>query len=260
MDPRDTEHDRWESLAVDHVLGGLDQASASAFRRHLVGCPQCKAQVAELRDLAGSLEDAARDERAVLALRTRARREVDEDDEGPEPPPRSTPRRIVIALLVIGVAVLGLAAHNVHLRVQQTSLEDVADRQQAVLQGLGSGLVMDTVFPEGASGVVVADGDRVAWSITDLPVPATDQRVVVWLAEPETTRRVAVHTAGSMPDGAINGVETERGAETLLVTRETIDGSRLANQPSDDVLAEADLGLVRRLDERDDEVGASDPS
>lgn len=251
------EHDRWESLAVSHVLGGLDQARASEFRRHLVGCPQCKAQVAELRELAGSLEDAARDERAVLALRTRALREVDEDTEEQGPAPRTTPRRIVVALLVIGVAVLLLAAHNVHLRVQETALEDLADRQHATLEGLGSGLVMDTTFPEGASGVVVADGDRVAWSITDLPVPATDQRVVVWLAEPEADRRVAVHTADTMPDGTISGVETERGAESLLVTLEPIDGSRLTNQPSDDVLAEADLALVRRLDEREDTVADS---
>lgn len=255
MDGRDAEHDRWETLAVNHVLGGLDQASASAFRRHLVGCPQCKAQVAELRELAGSLEDAARDERAVLALRTRARQEVDEDEEVAEPPPRSTPRRIVVALLVIGTAVLLLAAHNVHLRVQQTALEDLADRQQAIVEGLGSGLVMETTFPEGASGVVVADGERVAWSITDLPVPASDQRVVVWLREPEADRTVAVHTAATMPDGAITGVDSERGAAALLITLEAIDGSRLANQPSDDVLAEADLGLVRRLDEREDEAG-----
>lgn len=239
-------HEQWESLAVNHVLGGLDQSSASAFRRHLVGCLQCKAQVAELRDLAGSLEDAARDERAVLALQTRARREVTTDDEVPEAQPPQLPWRVLVALGVVVLALVGLVSHNLHLQSREAALEDQSQRQRDVLSGLGSGLVMDTAFSEGTSGIVVADGDRVSWTISNLPVPATDQRLVVWLLHPDEAASRVTMDAGDMPDGEVIGSADDDGLHDLVVTMEQVGSDGIPDTPTGTQYVESDLTQVRR--------------
>lgn len=243
-------HEEYESLAVSHVLGGLDQETASTFRRHLVGCLQCKAQVAELRALAGSLEDAAREERAVLALQTRARREVSTDDDVPEATPPPMPRRVLVALVLVVVALAALLAHNLHLQSREAALSEGVDQRTDVLSGLSNGLVMDTVFSNGATGIVVADGDQVSWSLSGLEVPHSDQQVVVWLVEPDAQVRAERYVAASMPEGEISGTIDDDGARELVVTLEDVVDGETARAPTGPEFARADLAPIRETDDR----------
>lgn len=241
-------HEHYESLAVSHVMGGLDQQTASAFRRHLVGCVQCKAQVAELRALAGSLEDAAREERAVLALQTRARREVSSDDDVPEAEPRAWPRRMLVAVALAGVALVALMTHNLHLQATESSLRAEVERQEGILSGLASALPMATDFSEGTSGIVMADGERVSWSIADLPVPRSDQQVVVWLLVPDEQPRAVYLDAADLPDGQVAGTTEDPGATELRVTLEDLDGRDAPTTPGGTELASTDLTPIRQSD------------
>lgn len=241
------EHERWEALAVSHVLGGLDQDAASTFRRHLVGCAQCKAQVAELRDLAGSLEDAARDERAVQALQTRARREITAEDDLPEAEPTGVPVRVLVAVGLVVLALVLLVTHNLHLQNRAAALDDRAERQAAVLSGLASGLAMDAVFSEGTSGIVVADGRRVSWTISELPVPTSEQRLVVWLLQPETAAKRVTLAAAQVPDGEVIGTTRDDGLHQLVVTLEQVtETGDLPGEPTGTRYVEADLTRVRQ--------------
>ncbi len=240
------EHDRWEALAVNHVLGGLDQESASDFRRHLVGCAQCKAQVAELRDLAGSLEDAARDERAVLALQTRARRDITADDEVPGAEPPRVPVRVLVAVGLVVLALVLLVSHNLHLQSRVSALDDTEERQSAVLSGLATGIAMDAAFSEGSSGIVVANGGRVSWTVSNLPVPLTDQRLVVWLLHPDQPAKRVTLTAAQMPDGEVIGTTEDDGLHDLVVTMEQVTEGEIPTEPTGTRYVEADLTRVRQ--------------
>ncbi len=243
-------HEQFESLAVSHVLGGLDQETASAFRRHLVGCLQCKAQVAELRALAGSLEDAAREERAVLALQTRARREVSTDDDLPEAIPPPLPRRVLIAVVLVVVALAALMAHNLHLQSREATLAEGVAQRSDVLSGLARGLAMDTEFSQSATGMVVANGDEVSWTVSGLPVPTSDQQVVVWLVEPDAQNRAARYGATAMPEGEISGMTDDDGARELVVTLEDVVDGETASEPTGPEFARADLSPIRETDDR----------
>lgn len=251
-------HDEFETLAVSHVLGGLDQATASSFRRHLVGCRQCKAQVAELRALAGSLEDAAREERAVLALQTRARREVTTDDEVPEATAPPLPRRMLVAIVLVVLSLGALMIHNLHLQSREAALEAEVTRLDTTLSGLSRALPMDPVFAGGASGVVMADGEQVSWSIAGLPTPSADQAVVVWLLQPDEQARTVTHLAGDLQDGRISGTTEDYGARELQITLEDLVDGAPPTEPSGPVSATVDLTTVRELDDRTAEVDATD--
>ncbi len=247
-------HEHFESLAVSHVLGGLDQETASTFRRHLVGCLQCKAQVAELRALAGSLEDAAREERAVLALQTRARREVATDDDVPEATPPPMPRRVLIAVVLVVVALAALMAHNLHLQSREAALAEGVDQRTNVLSGLANGLSMETVFSNGASGIVVASGDQVSWTISGLQVPHSDQQVVVWVLEPDAQVRAAYYVAAAMPEGEISGTTDDDGARELVVTLEDVVDGKVPTEPTGMEYARADLTPIRETDDRNSDT------
>lgn len=219
----DDGHERWQTLAISHVVGGLDPDVSADFRRHLVGCPTCKAQVRELRDLAGSLSEVARDEQAMQAIRTQARQDLAEDESDTDQErarPSWWPRA---AAAVVVVALVGLVALVLQLRTQQDAALEVADRQETTLDALGTGLPMDTTFTGGGSGVVVSDGQQVAWSLSELPVPRTGQRLAVWLVTGSTARLDRTVSADQAPDGAIAG-STEAGEATeLVVTAADLD-------------------------------------
>ena len=61
------EHDRYERMAVGHVLGGLDEVDAAAFRAHLLECADCRKRVNELRGIASDLARTEREERRAAA-------------------------------------------------------------------------------------------------------------------------------------------------------------------------------------------------
>jgi hypothetical protein len=109
-------HQRYEEMAVAHVLGGLDQSDGVIFRTHLVDCSNCRARVGELRALAHDLADVERDERRVRATKAveTKRRERGEDGVPDEPPEALFRPRL---MTVIGIAaILALAAWNFTLR------------------------------------------------------------------------------------------------------------------------------------------------
>ena len=72
-------HQRYERMAVGHVLGGLDEVDAAAFRAHLVGCRDCRKRVNELRDIASDLATAAREERAAVRSAIEVEKRTDQD-------------------------------------------------------------------------------------------------------------------------------------------------------------------------------------
>lgn len=248
-EPRSDDHARWEAQAMGHVMGGLDPDASSAFRRHLLSCAHCKAQVRELRDLAGSLQLAARDEQSVQAIRLAAKTARD-GDEPTTPEPVHVSGRILV-IVVVTVLTLGLLVFsNMQQRQRAAAASDLASERASTIAALGSGLVIDDVtMVGGASGVVVSDGDRIGWSLSGLPDATEDELLVAWLVRDGVATQADVVQLGEQPPGAMAGAVTDGEADELVMTITPVDalvdtvagGEALPGE----VQVTADLSLVR---------------
>lgn len=217
-------HERYEELAVGHVLGGLDASDAADFRSHLLGCRDCRLRVAELRDIAADLAAAEREERSEARVRTEVARRTaeaghgqDGDGDGAERPHLRS--GVVAVAVVAAVIVFGaLAFWNLHLRTQVAALDLLVERQDDALGELahGASVVVDAVAP--ASGLVVVDEGEVAFSFVDLPPLAGRERYVVWLRGTENgDEQVLI----ARSDGrSVAGVTERNGAREVVVTVE----------------------------------------
>lgn len=217
-------HERYEELAVGHVLGGLVASDAADFRSHLLGCRDCRLRVAELRDLAADLAAAEREERAEARVRTEVERrtaqEAAEAADAAESEPRSlVPSRTLGIGIVVLVLVFGaLAFWNLHLRTQVGSISVLAERQDDALAELASGVpvAVDALPP--TSGTVVVDEETVAFTFVDLPQLVGGERYVVWLLGVEdATEPVLI---ARTDERRVAGAVVREGADRLLVTVE----------------------------------------
>lgn len=237
------DHDeRWDELALGHVLGGLPDADASSFRGHLAGCGQCRARVAELRSMASDLAAAEREERATQRLRTR----TESRDDAVVPPVSDgggMRRRALVAGAVVAVVVLLLALWAAWLRDLNGELREVAEAHARTLTVLGSGTSVPATTSQSVTGVVAVAGDLVAWSLAGLPTPASDERLVVWVRRDGEVDDVAVYTPDqiAVEDGRLASTAEAADATQLLVTLESV---MVPGQPLGDPIVEADLNVV----------------
>lgn len=235
----DAGHDHFEELAVGHVLGGLPSDDAARFRSHLTGCRDCRARVAELRDIASDLAAAEREERARARVKTEvARRDDDEPGLGPAWSVSSRALSVVAALALL--AVLGLAFWNFHLRDQNERLLAVTEAREAILEGLATGSPVPATLTGSVTGQVVADGTHVTVDLAGLPQLAADQRLVVWLlGDAPTDHYWRTYGADELPEGRLALHDPHRGRERLVVTVEAAD--RAPGEPEGRELVDADL-------------------
>lgn len=239
------DHRRYEELAVGHVLGGLPHDDAAEFRGHLVDCRDCRRRVAELRDIAANLADAEREERQRARTKTevvrRAEPQPDESREASSVGWR-TPRPRTFAWWTIGLLVVALALGlwTFHLRTVNAELLAAVDRQELVMEVMASGTTVTTVLEGPVQGRVATTDELVALTLVDVPQPAPDRRLVIWLVTGEDTEPVFVgRRAGS--DGRVAWVGERRGADRLLVTIEVWPATTDDIGPTGTVVAEADL-------------------
>lgn len=242
----DREHDeRWDELALGHVLGGLADADASEFRGHLAGCGQCRARVAELRSMASDLAAAEREERATQRLRTRteSRRDPEPDTTRADDRP-DLRRRALVAGVGVVLLLLVLALWNAHLRSQNATLREVASSHARTLTSLGAGTVVPAQTSGRVTGVVSVDGDRVAWSLGGLPELAPGERLVLWIETGEDVEDVRAYTPAQLAaeDGRLASTVAAPDASRFLVTVESVV---VPGQPVGEPVVEADLNVAR---------------
>lgn len=242
------DHDeRWDELALGHVLGGLAASDASSFRTHLASCEQCRRRVAELRTLDSHMAAAAREERETRRIREgrrgATRTEARSDDDPPEDttpaPPADGPRwRTVIAVALTAVLLGGLALWNAHLRTQHAYLTEIAESQDETLGVIGRGTVVPVTTSGDVTGVVSVDGDQVAYALAGVPEPEPGEWLVVWIRDEGGARSVDVLPSRALADGVLRSSIPAVDAEALVLTIESEPG---ASTPSGDVVLEADL-------------------
>jgi hypothetical protein len=237
------EHGKFERLVVGHVLGDLPDADASRFRAHLLGCRECRARVAELRDIAADLAAAERDELARAQVRTEAPRRVDRPDaELPTSGPRITVRHVTVAVVVVVLLSTAMAFWNLYLRQANADYLAVVDDREATLEGLANGLPLEVELASGVSGLAVADGEQVSLTLAGIDPLADGEEVVAWFLGVEDAEggidAIRLATAGQLAaDDPLAATLEDPGGTELVITRETDLGDR----PGDDVLLRASL-------------------
>ena len=231
-------HDRFEELAVGHVLGGLPDDVAAEFRSHLAGCRDCRARVSELRDIASELAAAERDELARARVKTEV---VRRPADGP-PPERAwqASTGVVVGVLTGAVlVVLGLAFWNFHLRDQNAELVRVTNAREAVLEGLAEGRVVAADLAGGVTGVVALTEDDVVLDLAGLPTPADGEQLVVWLlGEDRVDHYWMRFGAADLPEGRLALRDPHRDRDTLVVS---VEDAEPGPEPAGRELVRADL-------------------
>jgi hypothetical protein len=213
------DHERYQQLAVGHVLGGLAAEDASSFRAHLLGCRDCRLRVAELRGIASDLEAAERDERARALITARDEDEQDLE-EPPQPPrPRVGIRHVTVAVVVVALLAGVMAFWNLHLRTTTAAATGVAEQQTDVLEILAEGLPLSVEGRHPVQGVAaISDGD-VAVSVVGLP--DLDQRqLVVWRRGEDGVEPVRTVSARQLGDGPLALAVEADGADELVLSLE----------------------------------------
>lgn len=231
----DSAHDRFESLAVGHALGGLDASDEADFRTHLQRCGACRRRVAELRSIADDLAAAERDERQRSRVRTTSppRAEV----EGPAGLPAVPLRTMGVLVLVVLVVLGALGFWNLHLRTQVTTAVGAGDRLELALRTFAEGRALEAELTGTVRGQLASDGERVAFALAGLPSVADGEVLIVWRLGTEDGDEAVL--VARTDDGVLTGSVTVEDATALLVTLEPI-GSHDGG-PGDRELARAAL-------------------
>lgn len=232
------EHGRFEAMALSHVIGGLADGDATAFRDHLRDCSACRARVAELRALSSDLDAAERDERRRRAAARRREDVPAGSGEGTEGH-RSRRRAGRLAVAAMALASLPLAFWNLHLRSASDAYFLVAEERATTIEALATGTIVEVVGPDGERGRIALDVARIAVVLVDVGPLGSDERLVAWLGAAEvdggTVWEREVLAVGPELEVGVSRVVARGGAERFVVSREQ---GLLGAAPGGTVIAE----------------------
>lgn len=183
-------HERFEELALQHVLGGLSSSHAAIFRAHLVECRDCRLRVAELRDMAAELAATEREERRRSAVATQVAREEGTSEEPRSWLPWSSPRWAMLAIVLASMIVVVLLFWNYHLRRVTTQYGLELEYQEVVFEVLASGEPLPVQTREGVRGIAAIRDGNLAVDLLRLPT-LSEAQVAVWLVPSEGEAELA---------------------------------------------------------------------
>ena len=220
------DHDKWEALAVGHVLAALEPEDEDLFATHLRGCDACARTVAEMTSVASHLAYAAEPADPPPALKASILDAVARSDRPGVLPALATPstggavpirsRRVAAARwtrvlsMAAGVAlVVGLGVWNVNLR-QNAQLSDQAIARMSRVQQLAADpttVRVGLTSGRGAKGTALVRGTELAVLLDGLPENAPNSVYVLWYQDEGGTFR-SFDTFDVREDGHVNVVET----------------------------------------------------
>lgn len=234
-------HERFDGLALDHVLGGLSGRQATDFRSHLATCTDCRSRVAELRGIAAELGEIERDERSRARLRTEVARRDEADPAEVTPTRHLTIGHVTAVTIAVLLLAVGVAFWNLHLRTQVDAYASVVSSHSDALRDLATGLEVEARFREGASGRFVATDGRVAFALAGLELRPREM-AAVWTIDDDGEVELTEAVPGVLlSQGTYAGVVDREGVAAITITRE--DGQPGAS-PDGRELAQTDLRAV----------------
>lgn len=216
------EHERFEAMAVGHVLGGLEPDAANNFREHLLGCRSCRARVAELRELAADLAAVERDERTRASTRADEPDEVAADATFEPAAPALRTRNLALLAALVAVALGLFGFWNLHLRAIAANAQAVAQQQEEALAVLATGVTPATEVADELQAATATDGDHLGFSLAGIPSFGADEVLVGWLSDGDLDgpRAALLIEDDQVIDGLVAARIELDGAGRFVLTRE----------------------------------------
>ena len=242
------DHEKWESLAVGHVLAALEPEDEEMFAAHLRGCAVCARSIAEMTSVASHLAYAAEPADPPAALKASIMDAVARSERAPAAAPRRTdtaadadnvvPLRSrsheltgrwaqVLSAAAALVLVVGLGVWNLNLR-QNAQLADQALARMATVEQLAADPATVRVplsSGNGARGAALVRGSDVAVLINGLPRNDASSIYVLWYQDDGGTFR-AFETFDVREDDHVNVVKS-----TLALPISRIQAIAVSREP-----------------------------
>ena len=229
-------HEELQELLGAYALDAVDPDEAALVEDHLRECPRCRAEVAELREVAGLLGQSGSpapervwDRIAASLAETPPPLRLEVQRERRAERSRTRTWGIAIAgiaaavLIVLGVSVVNLRNHVNDLEQQRT---DVAAAAQDALTATGSRVA----HLSGANGIsaaaVVRDNGQGYFLGTSLP-PLDNRIYQLWGA----TEGGQIISLGTMPGPGVYAFSADPSVRQVMVTEERAPVPAPTSQP-----------------------------
>ncbi|HEU5037588.1 MAG TPA: anti-sigma factor [Nocardioides sp.] len=229
------------ALSGAYAVDALDDLERASFERHLAECPECRAEVASLREAAGLIAETTTAEppaelRAQVLAGIGSIRPLPPEVPVPTARRRRTPRLLVAAAAAVVLVGAGAVVWEQPWETSTTQEVSVADQ---VLQA-GDAKRTSLDFPGGASATVVHSDSlgRAVIVTKDMPPPPEGKVYELWLDQPGR----GMVPAGLMPVRPDQTVPLTGDAATATGAGITIEPEGGSAEPTTKPIALFDFG------------------
>jgi anti-sigma factor RsiW len=211
------EHDRYQEDVGAYLLGALEPAEQAAFEGHLAGCPECRAEVEQLRAAADALPRSVEPFAPPPSLKRSLMAAVNEDAR-----PHREP---LLARFFAGIrpqfALAGAAVLLIVAVVVGTQLGGSGDNGQRVV----TAVVDRSRVPE-ATATLTLDNGSGQLRVTGMPRPRPGQVYEIWLKRGDQVQPGPLFNTDKSGNGAGAIPADLGGVDAILVTREHTGGAK----------------------------------
>ena len=231
-------HEELQELLGAFALDAVDPDEAALVENHLRECPRCRAEVAELREVAGLLGQSGSDapegvwDRIAasladtpppLRLEVQRERRAERSRSGPRPIAMAIAAVAAVVLVLLAVSVVNLRNHVDDLEQQRT---DVAAAAQEALTANGSRVAHLAGTNNVAAAAVVRENGQGYFLGTNLP-PLSNRIYQLWGA----TDGGQIISLGTMPGPGVYAFSADPSVRQIMVTEERAPVPAPTSQP-----------------------------
>ena len=217
------EHERHQEDAGAYLLGALEPAEQASFEGHLAGCPECRAEVEQLRVAADALPRSVEPFPPPPSLKRSLMEAVREDARPAREP--------FLSRLFAGIrpqfALAGAAALLIVAIVVGTQLSGGDGGQRVVTA------VIDRSRVPAATATVTVPKDRggpAQLRVTGMPAPKAGQVYEIWLKRGDQLQPGPLFNTDRSGNGAGAIPDDLQGVSAVLVTREHVGGAKMPSE------------------------------
>ena len=217
------DHDRHQEDVGAYLLGALEAAEQASFEGHLAGCPECRAEVEQLRVAADALPRSVEPFAPPSSLKRSLMEAVREDARPAREP--------FLARLFAGIrpqfALAGAAVVLIVAIVVGTQLSGGDGGQRVVTAVIDRSRVPDAT----ATVTVPKDQNGPAQlRVTGMPAPKAGQVYEIWLKRGDQVQPGPLFNTDRSGNGAGAIPADLGGVDAVLVTRERTGGAKMPSE------------------------------
>jgi hypothetical protein len=226
-------------LLPAHVLDSLEVDAADQLREHLAGCPDCRAEAAELSSAVAAMADQVTPVPPPSDLRRRVLAAVHAERGAPTVPATSHPRGspsswlgvAAALLLAVGAGSWGLAEHLAKAAPAQGALP-ITPVEQLIASGRAQVVPLSPVPGYSGRAALVTAGSRGAYLLlSGVPKLSGERSYTLWFLQPGQPHSSPLAVVEVTGPGAYRLPEGPEGYGAAAVTREPLRSDRSARGP-----------------------------